>query len=508
MKFLAQLLATLVVLAGGVHFLHGFQVKRNAGVFLLAANEAEADKDFNKCLDYLSRYLRFRPKDTQTQARYALLLEEQATTTQARFRAFFVLEEALRTDPAREDVRRRVVALAITLSRFRDARDHLKILQQAHPHETDLVELLAHCQEAGAQFKTATEPGAIELYEEIIERDPQRVDCYVRLARIYRRLDQPDVADEVMKRLEKLPESVQARVALGGYLLNNGRLDEANVHIGYARTKLAPDDANALLYSAQLANARGQPDEERAFLQRGLKVHPDDLRFYLWLTRLELRAGRRAEARDCLQKALKLPDGPNSIWKTADLCFDAGAPEQAQKLLGRLSEEEPGVKYLRARLLLAEDKVAAACTLLEKLRPELGRRPNLARLADSCLGMCYERLGNPEQQLAAYKRAATGTSPLVKIREGLASALLANGQLDQAIHEYRALMTALPEMRLLVAKLLFLRNLRQPANGQNWNEVEELLKGAPAQVQNTAYYQLLSVDLLVAPTRSTRPARI
>ena len=60
---------------------------------------------------------------------------------------------------------------------------------------------------------------------------------------------------------------------------------------------------------------------------------------------------------------------------------------------------------------MADEKYAAALTLLEKQRSELVRLPQLARQADLYLGLCYERLGNPEQQLAAFKRAATGDEP-------------------------------------------------------------------------------------------------
>ncbi len=139
-KFLAQLLLTLVVLGVGVHFLHAFQVKRNAKAFLLRADEAEADKEFDKSLDYLRRYLGFHPNDTEAQVRYALLLDKQATTPQARLRAFFALEQAHRADPSREDVRRRIIATAMAVGRFADAKDHLSALLETYRDDVELKE--------------------------------------------------------------------------------------------------------------------------------------------------------------------------------------------------------------------------------------------------------------------------------------------------------------------------------------------------------------------------------
>ncbi len=42
-RLAAILLVIVAVLFGGVYWLHGYQVKRNAGVFLEAAKRAEAD---------------------------------------------------------------------------------------------------------------------------------------------------------------------------------------------------------------------------------------------------------------------------------------------------------------------------------------------------------------------------------------------------------------------------------------------------------------------------------
>ena len=121
------------------------------------------------------------------------------------------------------------------------------------------------------------------------------------------------------------------------YLRDIGLLDAASKEIVYAREKLAPDAAEVLLSSADLARAQRKPAEARGYLERGLKLHPDDSRFYFALASLDLQTGKRAEAVQRLQQALKvLPDSPESISMAADLLLDAGAAKEAEQLLGRL----------------------------------------------------------------------------------------------------------------------------------------------------------------------------
>ena len=500
LKFVAALLVTLTVLGVGTHFLHAFQVKRNAGVLLRRAEEAEEKKDFATALDFFGRYLGFRPDDTEALARYALLLEQESFSPASRLRAFLLLEEVLRRAPERDDVRRRVIKLAMSIERFADAKEELALLLKSFPEDPELEELFGRCEEGSSRFDKAA-----EWYDKVICHDPHRADAYARLTNIYRsQLDKPAKADEVMERLVKAnPESVRARLARGDYLRKLGLLAEANQEISYARKKLAPDEADVLLASSDLAQAAGKADEARGYLETGLTQHPDDPRFHLGLADLELRRGRRPKAVSHLREAVKvLPDTAQAalLWTAADLFLDSGEPKEAELLVKRLGQSAyplPAVDYLRARLALNDGRVAEARDLLEKQRPKLVRSPELARQVDLLLGQCHERLQNPEAQLAAYRRAATEAAPSDPARLGLASALLANGQVDEAITEYRKLMPRLPELRLTVARLLILQNLRLPPARRGWEQVELLLRDAPPEVRQTVEYSMLGVELVL-----------
>jgi hypothetical protein len=60
-------------LTAGVHFLHGFQVRRNASAFLKRTEQTEERRDVRWAADYLSRSLVCVPWDTDAVPRCGLL---------------------------------------------------------------------------------------------------------------------------------------------------------------------------------------------------------------------------------------------------------------------------------------------------------------------------------------------------------------------------------------------------------------------------------------------------
>src|SRR5262249_58519703 len=98
-----------------------------------------------------------RPGDTDTLARYGLMLADRkvATSFAARFYAMRVLQQVLRQEPGRRDIRRQVADLAMSLGRFTDARDDLEVLLRATPNDGELEGLLGRCQEAAGNYKAA-----------------------------------------------------------------------------------------------------------------------------------------------------------------------------------------------------------------------------------------------------------------------------------------------------------------------------------------------------------------
>ena len=182
LKLLGCLLAATAVLAVGVHFLHGFQVKRHARGLVRLADWAQEHGRPDRAARALSHYLALVPDDTDTRVRLANLLEERAQTPGARQQALDEFEHVLLRDSGRHDVRRKAAALAVRGGQIDRAQTHLEVLQRAFPKDAEVKNLAGQCYAALKDYQRAE-----EQYRAAIAAAPTSVDSYVRLALLLRR---------------------------------------------------------------------------------------------------------------------------------------------------------------------------------------------------------------------------------------------------------------------------------------------------------------------------------
>src|SRR4051812_38665569 len=104
-KVLGLLVAVTLVAGVGIHFLHAHQVRRTAVSMLAMAEKAEKDNDPAKAAQYLDRYLTVRPKDNEALANLGLLRGKTAKRPEEMARAIRTLDQVLRNEPERKDVR-------------------------------------------------------------------------------------------------------------------------------------------------------------------------------------------------------------------------------------------------------------------------------------------------------------------------------------------------------------------------------------------------------------------
>jgi tetratricopeptide (TPR) repeat protein len=513
--FLTIFLVAVGLLGVGTHFLHAYQVKRNADALLEAANRAEADKDMDKFADYLRRYVEFKPEDVDQRARYALYAESRAKTPIEKYRVFLAMEDVLRRDPRTErpDVRRKAAELAIAINRPADARAHLEHLLEVQPADAELEDMLGRCEEHSKQFAKAR-----AAYEAALKHKPERVQTAYELARLLRSplnpapdLDKAADADKVLNSVvEAAPDSFDARMVRCRYFQAVGNLEAAERDLAYLREKLAPDNVEVILSSAELAEARRRYDEARKHLQHGRERFPNDSRFSTALARLELRAGNehKPAAAQQLREALKTTkEDPETLWVLADLFIDAGDNGEARKLVDKLATTkmpQVGLDFLNARLLASDGKVGEAVDLLERCRAGGTTRQGLIflnRKMNLLLGQWYEQLGNPDQQLAAYERVLSEDAISNRARAGKAIALAKLGRPDDALAILRTLVGDVPTLRLNAARLMLARDMRKPVEQRNLTEAEQMLQGAPADVKDSVEYRLLLIDLYAGSNR-------
>ncbi len=496
LRFAGVLLGILILTGSAVHFLHGYQVKRNAGALLEQARRARDEGREAQAVDYLGDYLRYMPKDNEALTEYAELLGKLAKSPKAQLRAYLILDQVLRRLPDRLDICRRLVDSAMKLGRFLDAEDYLLRLRQEPPKDAEIEELLGRCQLARGRYRQAR-----ESFEKAIKISADRIDSYLALAYLFH-----DHAADIKQKGEKLDGNKKAEETLAALILANknsykaylGRaqylrrtatpesrlevLAEAEKDLDEAR-RLAPDEADLFVASAEFAQARQDVAKVREYLRLGCDKHPKDARMYRFLAVAELDDGKPDKAVSCLRRGLEnIPKERNLQWELANTLVQQNKTEEAAELAEQLRKEQfPQVliDYLQARLLLNRKEWLRAAQMLERTYPLLTADPRLTEQAGLQLAFCYERLGDADRANAAYSRVVAVKDRSALARAGMARTLALTGQLSQAIDQYQQILK-LPRLPASVpadlARLLILRN-RQEAQ-PNWEEVNDLLSWA------------------------------
>lgn len=210
LRLIGVLALGMLIFGTAVHWLHGYQVRRNAHVFLREAERAKEAKKFGDAVRNFQWYVELVPNDVDVLWEFGALLADLPAYEPA----YATLERVLRLDPTRSDARRRLVAVAIELGRYRDAREHLeRNLLKATPADGELLTLLGICQEAATQFADAA-----QSYRAAIHSSPERLATYLRLAELLRRrLEKADEADQRMAAMvDANPKSAERTSCMGG----------------------------------------------------------------------------------------------------------------------------------------------------------------------------------------------------------------------------------------------------------------------------------------------------
>jgi tetratricopeptide (TPR) repeat protein len=508
-RFIACILAAAAAVGVGVHFVHGYQIKRNAVVLLRQADQAKEKSDYAEELQYLSQYLGFEPDDIDARVRFGEVLHEQAKNVgslRGLLQAFFQFDTVLRRDPQRNDVRQRQVDIALSLGRPADGLSHLKILHKDAPEDAKLEQKMGLCHELLGQFREA-----VAAYKEAVKHSPEQLENYQRLAILYHeRLDNIKQADEIMDQMVKSnPKAFGAYLARAQYRLQfHGQspidVEKANIDVQKA-SELAPDEPEVVLVAARVEQRQGKTEEARKLLRKSIRAHPSNPRLYLELFTVEVREGKIKEALTLVRQGLKeVPEQDKGygdlLHAKADLLVQNGDVKEAKETIARLREMKfaaPLLDYLQSHIHVHEKEWSKAGTLLDRIRPQLGRWPALEAQALLLLGQCHEQLGNPDQALLAYQQARKLDPLSASAHYRIGSLLMNQGRSDEAVAEFRqALATAKKPaaVRAMLVQTLIAGNRRLPAKDRNLNAISRELALAAKESPDSVELTILQAD--------------
>jgi tetratricopeptide (TPR) repeat protein len=496
------LVGALVVLGPSVYFVNAYQVQRNSDALKRRANQAFDEARFGEAAKYYYLYLIQHPDDIEARIGRAEALDKKSPKSLGDRKAVFDnFEYVLRLQPERDDIRRRQVDLALSIGERDLAMTHIqKLLEGNRKDDGELEQLQGLCY-AVAKDDIQAE----KSYELAIKHAPQHLASYVQLANLYlTRVHNPVKANEIRRQMvQENGEKWEAHLAAAEILRYQGQPEDQEVE---KALQLAPDQPEAILEAAATAQRQHNFDRARELLERGLKQFaqesgtrlPKDIqlqaKMYYRLARVEIDAGRIEEAEKDLRRGLQaLPEtAQNSLLHLLALVLiqrgDIAQAEEQIKTLHNRGASDIYVDELKARVLMHKEEWGPARQVLEGLRPFVAQQPDLAFQVEFFLGRCYEGLREPDRALASYTRALdlkldSPDSP--RVRRGKASAFVALGKPEEAIDEYRRILLKDkdPAVALPLAQLLADRNRRLDPEKQDWKEVENVLRAAPASAE-------------------------
>jgi tetratricopeptide (TPR) repeat protein len=243
--------------------------------------------------------------------------------------------------------------------------------------------------------------------------------------------------------------------------VSDGRTDEINQAIEQYKLALNADPDSAELNNdlADLYFRVDRVHDAEATARGVLKTHPDDIDAHRLLGRIYLRqlgegenGGASASSSSNVldqaiaefQKIVALrPRSVEDHMVLGQLYTVKHQPEKAEsefKTAQAIEPESEEVVLNLARLYAESGDLQHAVKAIEAV-PEDGRTPKM----EFTLGALYDQLKQPKDAIAAYERSNDLEPGDLQTMDALASTLLSNDQLDEALKQYQALAEADPE---------------------------------------------------------------
>jgi tetratricopeptide (TPR) repeat protein len=497
----------------GAILVYGLSVKWAANSFLQNAERAERRGDLNEAAESLKSYVRLRPDDIDSMARYGMICSRLGgSDRKAGGKALRILERVISEDPQRHDIRRTVARLSLRLGLIGPAKKHLETLIGAVGDDGEAESLLGECflvldrhADAAAWFDRAT------------RHAPDRVGSYVQLAYILRgRLTEIErqqqerklgrTADQVMDGLIAAnPRSARAYLERSRYRRKFG-VARAAVEEDLRRAyDLAPDDLEVIEERASWALEHHGLAEARGYLEEATRRHPRSGALHRIAARVELQDKRTQAGIRHLRMAVDLsPEDPDLGWTLADLVYQAGDRAEADRIVEKLGEQRvlspARLAFLEARRLMEDGYWLEASISFQRASLD----PELKSQASFWLCRCYHQLGDPDEHFATARLLVNIAPGSARNRYELGMCYLDSGRLDEAMPQFvqvTNLNGSSVRGWIALVRTLILRELRSPEGQRDWRLVDRFVAQAASRLSGSPRIPILRAEILAAQRR-------
>ncbi|MGE3317205.1 MAG: exosortase, partial [Planctomycetaceae bacterium] len=557
MLAVASYLLIFVIVIPALYLWHAYQQNRNVQAFLTRATALEEENEWSKAADYLDRYLRIRPDDTEIRVRLAETFDKGALSINRKSRALDLYLEAWNADPTNRSLGKRHAELALELGRPEltiesaekllagTANDSSAEAAADHAFAARYKALAMILQMASDEYRGDQDrwKGVVKALEEALTFNPADIELAVRLAEIYRRrLQEPEekerirTADGIIDKLvEKNADEPVAYLARYDYRTRyrpqnatpeidaqiDADLDRA---LELGKQKPERESLEVALSAGARAFRKNDHPTAIAHYRRATELQPRDYRGWMRLGEVEFEGGTK-EARE--KAVITWKQGVTSVGRQEiqlvipiiGALIDLGRIPEAEEQLRPLEQiiaalTEPakssmqvGVTMLQARVKASLNQHGDAAAILKKfLAQEVSYdvaqrlRPQFARVWKT-LGDYYTTLQSPDQAAYAYEQAGRLDSTTEEWHWKAARACETAGRFADAVQLLETASRKTPTNNAVwvaLARVSLIQQIELSAEERDWQLFERAVNKAREAGANPSYLAILLSDRYMA----------
>ncbi|MGC8640872.1 MAG: tetratricopeptide repeat protein [Isosphaeraceae bacterium] len=508
-----------------------FQAQRAQLRRLDSSLQARATKEtdvgeLEQAAEHLEAHLRIVPDDEEAMTRLAEILLKDKKNHARQLDGIALYERILTSHPDRDDIRRllaeELIARGMYDRKENAPRELLETLLHQQPDDGHLIFLLGKCQEHDGDYSRA-----LDSYQKAISyQASERLQAHLLAADLLRKqFKRPDQADQMIDSMvSAAADDYQSFLLRGEYRLQIAKSEQSPArkeeNLKAARQdferalKLQPTDPSIYTQLVELNLTADKTADARRVLEAGLQAVPREssVQLHLGLALLEAQSGSIDKAIESLHRSLQLlPDEAILHWQLAEFLADTGAAAEMLvevEQLKRLNHPAFFLQLLEARRQMILRNWKNARQTLDELLPLAESSAYWKIRVNKLLADCYEHLGDLQRRDDARRRAFDADSQSLQARIAEAQAMLARGEIDQAIDEYRKLVGQVPGLRGYLVSLLIAKNQRRLPHERDWSEVESLINIAKSQSPRSSEHVILRADLLLAQGKPAEAQRL
>lgn len=543
-RFFVGVVASLLILAVCLYFLHDWQVERNADSHARRAEQHLAEGKRLEAAQQLALYLEYRKADLKRRIQYAFLLvdlaQSEGTSAGLVRAAIYETEKALRAAPGENELRQQLVELLVLAGESQTALQHLEILRQrpgfdgapADDPKEDERNVKLDTLYAKACINVRLDEDAVDVLGKIVGYVPQvrafdpsiklptgRANAFLMLAGLLeRQFKDPDAAERVVSRMTEVsPDDPVAWRNLSWWRDTHGDVDAARVAIERS-IELAPKDNESLFQEFCVAIRQRRIDRAEEIINGLLADVAGSPAFTIARADLALVKGDTEEMVRVLRDGVeRFPEETRLLTKyvfsLADLKkFDElkEAVNRASELMGRSSVP---VMYAEAVEAMEQHRWIKSLGLWLKLRPLLVGDASYTRMVDLRLASCHDALGESDLTLGAGYRLLNEDPNLIEALLTLALTFERAGWSARSLELCETIVREMPIDQLASRPAVFVPLVRmrlweqtsRPAAERDWTRVDTLIDGltnaTPVDPIDPALLEGLRIDVIEAKGR-------